>query len=551
MDTVGLLLVIMGAVLLSRSVQLALPVSIPLPLIQIAFGALIAVGFEQSLHLEPDVFFFVFLPPLLFMDGWRIPKDALKQDSMGIFVLSVVLVILTVIGLGYLLHWLIPVMPLPVAFALAAIVSPTDVVAFSSITQKLPVPPRALAILEGEALFNDASGLVAFQLAVAAMVTGLFSFTHAIQSFLWVALVGLLTGYIVVRVLVGVRDTFTRFYGEDTGSEILFSLLMPFVAYLVAEQVDASGILAAVMAGITMSRSELSARESSSTRVQRRVIFDALQLTLNGMMFVLLGEQLPKLLAGATTAVQESQHDSAWWLLIYTLVICTCLVIMRFALISGYLFMIKRVPRYHAQLPTHINLAAVSILTLGGVRGALTLAGVLTLPLLLGEAPFPARDLTIFLAAAVIIVSLLIATFGLPFALKRYLQGKTPRPLHSSEAVQHAKTIAYDAARASLHEQLAEWKQNPANENAVYAEQHPVILRRVLAQLEASLGLLESHDSLNEVHQAYVLECELLQSAIESARVTIFQLARDKTISDEVARELIHRLDQQETPLRE
>src|SRR5699024_8002898 len=117
--------------------------SIPLPLIQIAFGALIAVGFEQSLHLEPDVFFFVFLPPLLFMDGWRIPKDALKQDSMGIFVLSVVLVILTVIGLGYLLHWLIPVMPLPVAFALAAIVSPTDVVAFSSITQKLPVPPRA------------------------------------------------------------------------------------------------------------------------------------------------------------------------------------------------------------------------------------------------------------------------------------------------------------------------------------------------------------------------------------------------------------------------
>ena len=218
MHTIEVVLAMLVAVVASGYLVRVLPFSLPLPLVQIALGAVIAGVFNRGHALEPEVFFLLFLPPLLFLDGWRIPKQGLFRDKGAILELAFGLVVFTVIGAGFLIHWLIPVMPLAVCFALAAIVSPTDPVAVGAIASKAPIPKRLMHILEGESLLNDASGLVCFRFAVAAVMTGTFSLATASLTFVWVAVAGLAVG---VAVTLGV-STFQRWlwrrFGEEPGA---------------------------------------------------------------------------------------------------------------------------------------------------------------------------------------------------------------------------------------------------------------------------------------------------------------------------------------------
>src|SRR5215218_8255609 len=175
MEAITTVLVLLLAVLVIGILTRLAPINLPLPMLQIAIGALLSavIGFE--VRLDPDIFFLLFIPPLLFLDGWRIPKGAFFRDWRPILTLAIGLVVFTVIGVGLLISQLIPAIPLAVAFALAAILSPADPVAVSAITRGVPVPSRLMHILEGEALLNDASGLVCFRFAVAAALTGAFS----------------------------------------------------------------------------------------------------------------------------------------------------------------------------------------------------------------------------------------------------------------------------------------------------------------------------------------------------------------------------------------
>ena len=177
MTEIGVVLFMLAAVVLSGIAVRALPLPVPTPLVQIALGALIAAVSGLEVQLDPGGFFLLFLPPLLFLDGWRIPKEGLLRDKGFILELALGLVFFTVVGMGFVINWMIPAMPLAVAFALAAIVTPTDPVAVSAITARIPVPKRIMHVLEGESLLNDASGLVCFRFAVAAAVTGAFSLT--------------------------------------------------------------------------------------------------------------------------------------------------------------------------------------------------------------------------------------------------------------------------------------------------------------------------------------------------------------------------------------
>jgi CPA1 family monovalent cation:H+ antiporter len=205
LEAIVTILTLLLAVIVSGS--LARFTRLPLPLVQIALGIVLALSFVKTVELKPEIFFLLFLPPLLFLDGWRIPKASLIRDRAVILELSLGLVIMTVIGAGFLIHWLIPAMPLPVAFALAAVVSPTDPIAVSAIANRTPIPKRMLHILEGESLLNDASGLVCMRFAVAAMLTGSFSLSEAFLTFLWVALGGVAIGvcvtWSVTRISIG------------------------------------------------------------------------------------------------------------------------------------------------------------------------------------------------------------------------------------------------------------------------------------------------------------------------------------------------------------
>src|SRR5450830_803624 len=330
MDSIEIVLAMLLAVVASAYLVRVLPVSIPLPLVQIGLGALIAAYTGHGVRMDPALFFLVFLPPLLFLDGWRIPKSGLLRDKGTILELAFGLVVFTVLGAGFLIHWMIPAMPLPVAFALAAIVSPTDPVAVSSIAASSPIPKRLMHILEGESLLNDASGLVCFRFAVAAAMTGAFSLQTATLTFVWLVAGGIAAGVGVTWLITWLQRWLTRHFGEPPGSPILVNLLMPFGAYLVAERLHASGILAAVAAGITMSYVELSGHAMAATRIQRSAVWDTVQFTLNGTMFVLLGEQLPGIFHGARMSIEQGGHVNPWWLAVYALAISAGLMVLRF-----------------------------------------------------------------------------------------------------------------------------------------------------------------------------------------------------------------------------
>ncbi|AYC99935.1 sodium proton antiporter [Neorhizobium sp. NCHU2750] len=542
LDSITIGLVMLLAVILSGTISRLLPLAIPMPLIQIALGAAIAAVTGGGVELQPDIFFLLFLPPLLFLDGWRIPKEGLFRDKAVILELALGLVVFTVIGVGFLIHWMIPAMPLAVAFALAAIVSPTDPVAVSAIAQRVTIPPRLMHILEGESLLNDASGLVCMRFAVAAAVSGSFSLSDAVGTFLWVSVGGIVIGAGCTWLVVRIKDIVSRKLGEEPGSQILISLLIPFGAYLIAEHLHCSGILAAVAAGIAMSYGELRGKALAITRVRRNAVWDTVQFALNGTMFVLLGEQLPGIVSGAARVVTETGHMDPLWLIFYVIAINVALALLRFAWVwvSLHFTMFRAARRgQHIRKPHWKLLVATS---LAGVRGAITLAGVLTLPFFLddGVTPFPARDLAIFLAAGVIIFSLIAASVGLPFLLK-HLQ-LPPEPDHHQEE----DTARIASAEAAIR--MIEKLQHAMSEGRTDADLYGQVGTRLMELYRERIdGRSKVGDEAEEVRRMEEVDKRLRLAALRAERDEIFRLSRARKVSEEIARKLIREIDLAET----
>ncbi len=540
MHTIEVVLAMLVAVVASGYLVRILPFSLPLPLVQIGLGALISGVFKRGHALEPDMFFLLFLPPLLFLDGWRIPKQGLFRDKGAILELAFGLVVFTVVGAGLLIHWLIPAMPLAVAFALAAIISPTDPVAVGAIASRVPIPKRLMHILEGESLLNDASGLVCFRFAVAAVMTGSFSLAQASLTFLWVAFAGLAIG---VAVTLGV-STFQRWlwrsFGEEPGAALLVNLLIPFAAYLLAEEFNASGILAAVAAGITMSYVELTGRISGSMRVQRAAVWNTVQFSFNGIMFVLPGEQLPGIVQRAADTISVTGHREWWWLAIYVLAINAMLVVLRLAWVWLSLrWNLLRARWRGEERASQTSWRVVLAMSVAGVRGAITLAGVLTLPLMVpGGEPFPARDLVIFLAASVILVSLLGASLLLP----RLLRGlELPKDDDSRRVEDLARKLSSKAALAAVEKTRQQLVDGQTTTNVqLYNDAAARVSLLYQRNLEKGQGPDEDPEKVRRMEQAYR---SLRSAGLTAEREELFRLTRHGQIPDEVARKLIRNLD--------
>src|SRR6184192_515306 len=233
METIELALILFVAVAVFGA--LAKWIALPLPIILTTGGALLSfVPALASVRLDPDIFFLLFVPPLLFSDGWLFPKREFIGFLRPILLLAFGLVAATVIIVGYLMHWLVPSLPLAAAFALGAIVSPTDAVATAAVTERLPLPSRVTHVVNGESLINDASGLVAFKFAVAAVATGAFSLVDATGQLVLIAGGGVLAGG-AVAVAIGVLHVrLKRFCVDDPTIQTIISLLTPYAAYLVA-----------------------------------------------------------------------------------------------------------------------------------------------------------------------------------------------------------------------------------------------------------------------------------------------------------------------------
>ncbi|MDE2600065.1 MAG: Na+/H+ antiporter [Rhodocyclaceae bacterium] len=543
MHIVTMILTFFLAVVVSAFVARLLPGRIPLPLLQIGIGAVLSM-FGLGVNFDSHLFLLLFIPPLLFLDGWRIPKGAFFSDWGSILTLAIGLVVFTVIGLGYFIDWLVPAMPLAVAFALAAILSPTDPVAVATVTANAPLPSRLMHILEGEALLNDATGLVCFSFAVAAVLTGGFSFGHAALSFLFVGGGGVVVGVLVPWSIGWLNQQLVKRAGEEPGIQILISLLIPFAAYLVAERIGVSGILSAAVAGIAMHYSELSGRRMAATRMQRAAVWDTVQLVLNGIIFVLLGEQLPRMLARLPEVAASLHVHSAWHLGLYAIAITIALWVLRYVwvwlmfravvLFSGWRGASRDMPSWRLLIVT----------AAAGVRGAITLAGILTLPFFLPDhSPFPARDAAIFLSMAVILLSLAGASICLPLLARGLTLGMSPVAMHKRTAA--ARIAAAEAAVRTI-EVLGTRTTGNAELDALRSEASAYLLdlyRRRLSYGDASGDSSSDRSRLADVTRSLRLK------ALSAERDELYRQRLTHGIDDDVLRSLVREIDLTEASL--
>ena len=408
------ILILFVAIYLSNVVHRFIPV-LSVPIIQIALGALITLlplGFQ--LEFDPQLFFVLFVAPLIFYVSLTADKKTMWVQRKQILNMGILLVFVTVIVVGYLLNFLIPSIPLAAAFALIAALGPTDDVAVASISKRVNVPPKIMTILQGESIINDASGIVSFQFALAAILTGSFSFVNATGRFFVVALGGIAVGllltsfkYILVR--------WIRSWGmENVTLHLLLGLTTPFVVYLVAEAVGVSGILAIFAAGIAHSfnRDKFNP-EKVTLNIASESVWSMLTFTLEGLVFVILGTQLPKILSSIS---QNTYPITAWEIIIYILLITLVFLLLRFA------WSVITIKKKIYDDPKHpiSRFRAGIIFSLSGARGAVTLACVMSIPFLLSDGiAFPERDLIILIAGGVIVISLLITSFILPLCVEK------------------------------------------------------------------------------------------------------------------------------------
>ena len=428
-------LLVAAVVLVRISRYLELPSAILL--LVGGLGLSFVPGFS-SVQLAPEVIFTLFLPPLLFVTAFRTSWRDFRRDERNISLLAIGLVILTTLIVGFVAHLAIPGLSLAAAFALGAIVSPTDAIAATSITKRLGVPRRIVTVLEGESLVNDATGIVVYRLAVAAVLTGAFSILSAGWQFLLIGaggiLVGLAAGWLFVFVINRI---------DDPPVENTITLIAPFAAYVAADSLlHVSGVLAVVAAGLYFTRRPPHS-SSSETRLQAVSFWDMLDFLFNSALFLLVGLQLRRIVAGLG-------EISVWQAAGYAAIVSATLVAARilgvYSIAYLPLLLSKRIRKDDPFPPWK----RVFVVAWTGMRGAISLAAALALPFALESGTqFPNRNLLIFITFFVILATLVVQGLSLPPIIRR-LKLKDDGATAREEAA--ARLKIYRAALARIEE---------------------------------------------------------------------------------------------------
>jgi monovalent cation/hydrogen antiporter len=415
MDLLMSVLLLIVGLLISNIISHYIP-SIPTALIQIGFGILIALLFPDiSLEIETEWFLLLFVAPLLYNDGRHFPREELWRMRAPIFGNAIILVLLTTVGGGYFIHWLIPNIPLAAAFALAAILSPTDPVAVNGIAKRIRIPEKVLHLVRGESLINDASGLVAFNYAVAAVVTGYFSLSKAVFDFTYMFFAGALLGLILGLLISWIRFILRKQGINDVTFHSLLQIMTPFIIFIITEELlHASGVIAVVVAGIVHALvKERTETLSAEEQVLTENIWSIILFVLNGIVFLLLGLNIP---FSMMKTVANPNYGN--WLII-GYVFAIGLVILGIRYLWSYLFSTYEYYFVKNKEVERPNSKTTLVTSLTGVRGAVTMAGVLSIPYgIMSGAVFPERSLILFIAAGVILFTLLVATVFLPLLSK-------------------------------------------------------------------------------------------------------------------------------------
>jgi len=386
-------------------------IKLPYPILLVVAG--IGVGFipgMPKIELDPDVVFLLFLPPMLYEAAFNISIFEFRRNLDTILTLAIALVFITAIGIAVLAHYLIPGMGWSESFALGAILSATDAVAATSITKGLGISHKTLTILEGESLINDASGLIAYRLAVAAVAgSGFVLWKAGLQFFM------LLIGGLIVGLLFGgLMKLLFRYIHHKGTVAISFTLLMPFIAYLVAEEIHVSGVIAVVTLGIILSI--ITRRKASQPlKLAYKSIWDIIVFVLNGLIFVLIGIEFPYV-------IQDIDHSLILPLIGYSFLICIVALIIRMGRIFFQRVNLERTFRrksINRNKRALLNWKECLIIGWSGMRGIVSLATALALPVTLSDGTaFPQRNIIIFIAVMVVLITLVGQGLSLPWLVR-------------------------------------------------------------------------------------------------------------------------------------
>jgi CPA1 family monovalent cation:H+ antiporter len=499
-------------------------VGIPYPIVLVVGGLVLGlVPGLPDVELEPDVVLLIFLPPLLYVAAFFSEPKAMRSYARALGLTSVGLVLATVGVVAVIGHHVLE-LPWPMAFALGAIVSPTDPVAATAIMRRLGAPRTVVNLVEGESLLNDAAALVIYRVAVAAAVEGVFSATDAGLDFVIAPIggvaVGLAAGYLVGEI---------RRRIDDAPTEITLSLAVGYLAFLPAEHFHLSGVLAAVSAGLYLGW-RAPRIISPATRLQATATWDVLTFLLNATLFVLIGLQLPIVLEGMTgEAVIEMVGKSA--------LVCVAVIAIRFTWLFTMPYVIRAVDRRPRQRELRVSAAGRTVIAWSGLRGAVSLATALALPLTTdaGDA-LPGRDLIVFITFAVVLVTVVGQGMTLPMLVRKLGIASAGGGGGGDEEEQEELMARLTAAKAALAELDTVAGEGWADDGTVdRARDH---YRQRKQRYAARAGYLDDDGGAEDASQ---VRRQVLGRVHDAERQAIVDLRNEGRISNE----LMHRLERE------
>lgn len=514
MELLEAFLLFIFAVIISSIIYNRFP-KIPTAFIQIALGVcLFVLPIPMHFEFESEVFMMAVIAPLLFVEGTHISRTKLLEYRKPIVLMAMALVFTTVIGVGFFIHWIWADLPMPAAFAIAAILCPTDAVAVSAITKGKILPKGSMSILEGESLLNDAAGIISFKIAVTALVTGSFSAFDAIGQFIISTILGVLIGIIVGALVVTLRVYLTANKGmKDSNTLTFIQLLTPFAVYFIGEELHASGIIAVVVAGLIhgLERDRL-IRAQTELQMNYNQIWNTLSYALNGFVFVVLGYIVPEV-------VMEIIHDEPQnivFLITTALLIALAIYVFRFVwvyLLFKDFYYPNNVQSYlddeeDAGPPKRNHYAF--IMTMCGIHGTISLSMALTLPYMMdGNQEFIYRNDLLFIASFMVLTSLILAQVVLPFI--------TP-----SEKVSEFKGMSYQSAKIFMVQHVLDtFKKKNSEEKSM---DYRPILNQYFNELSFLINMEPDNKNTKELRRLQEIaeeeETRTLERLIEKERIT-------------------------------
>ena len=509
--------------------SLARKLHTPFPIVMVIGGLLLSfVPGIPKITLDPNLVFLVILPPLLYSAAWLTSWREFSYNLVSILLLAIGLVAFTVVGVAAAVHYFLPGVDWQMGIVLGAVVAPTDAIAATTIAKRIGLPKRIVDILEGESLVNDATALLALEFGIAILQGGQSpTLASGLYRLFYLSGVGILVGLVIGEIVHRVEHLI-----DDGPIEIALSILTPYVAYLAAEEINASAVLAVVSCGLYLSRKS-SHFFSPSVRLQANAVWDSLTFVMNGLVFVLIGLQLPYIL----DSIRDYSHGR---LLAYGLVFSAFLILLRLIWIypGAYVanWIRRRLLHQREKLP---SISQIFIVGWTGMRGVISLAAAIALPqTIANDTPFVQRNLIIFLAFCVILVTLVLQGLTLPPVIRALgLSGATGV---SQEEI--------DARRTILNAALRHIEETQKTDKPEYTELYDDMAQHYRRKLLA-LGDTSDHAEGDVSPALHRHSVHLSRETLRVERQAAVRLLSEGRIDDELLRRIERELDLSEIRL--